>query len=57
MRSARARHGRAHVVVHARLGLRREAHIFGDAEAGEKIGELERAPEAEPGALRRARAA
>ena len=42
------------LVMHARLGLRREAHVFDHAEIGEQIGELKRAPDAEPRALRRA---
>ena len=42
----------AHVVVNAGLGLGREPHVLADAEAGKKVGELKRAPEAEPRALR-----
>ena len=36
----------AHVVVHAGTGLNGEAHVLGDAEAREEVGELEGAPEA-----------
>src|SRR5271166_3820799 len=46
----------AHVVVDAGMGLNGEPHVFGDAEARKEIGELKRAPEPEPRALRRAEA-
>src|ERR1700722_587791 len=42
--------------MNARLRLGREAHVFGDAEPGKEVGELKRAPQAEPGALGRAQA-
>ena len=42
------------LVMDARRRLGREPHVLEHAERGEEIGELERAPEAEPRALRRA---
>ena len=42
--------------MHAGLRLDGEPHVLGDAEARKEIGQLERAAEAEPGALRRAQA-
>src|SRR6185437_17054428 len=45
-----------HVVMNAGLRLGREAHVLGHTETGKKVGELKRAPEPKPGALRGAQA-
>src|SRR6185312_16981402 len=45
-----------HVVVNAGPGLGREAHVLGHTETGKKVGELKRAAEPKPGALRGAQA-